>query len=366
MMSHRDLKLCGVTEKLLTQAYLGPKWPISVGDSWFHEGTHSFHQRFRGFLRYHCFDARKYDAYLEPWLVRYAINILREQFVDGREDMYDAYWRFVEESLIRAPIMRDDGFRLQKLVGTTSGHSHNTLLQSICTLIVAYGVIIAMNPTLSDDQVKEAVHAEALGDDNITGSKEPVASFSVEDAAKWAWEIFGIDWKGKKSFETTAVVDLVPLGFQGVQYLGKYFRKAEYPIDGGTVDVVLPYRPFRETFLRLLYPEYGSLGADQTWLRALGNYIDAAGNPVTERWLQGFLDWLEPKVMEQPEQWPANFQRMVSRDYSGIGIEVPKPERMSFEQWRDLVVLPREEYRRSWRADEPGDEPLTPLDDYQE
>lgn len=358
MLSQRDLKICGVTEKQLTSAYLGGEWPISVGDSWYHEGTHAFYKRFRRFKRFHCFDARKYDAFLDPWLIRIAVNIVREQYVDGRDERYDAYWHFVEDSLIRAPICRDDGIRLQKHVGTTSGHSHNTLLQSICTLIVAYGTFIAMNPTLSDEEIKAHMHAESLGDDNITGSEPPIPEHTVEEAAWWAWEIFGIDWSGKKSFATTAVVDTTPLQFQGVQYLGKFFRQGEYPTEDGSVGIVLPYRPFKETYLRLLFPEYGTLEPTQTYLRALGNYIDAAGNPITERWLQGFLDWLEPKIVDAPLQWPPNMLRMVSRDYTGVGVEVPKPERMSFEQWRDLVVLSREDYRRAWKADVAEDEAL--------
>lgn len=358
MLSQRDLKLCGATEKLLTSAYLDDKWPISVGSSWFHEGTHSFYKRFRGYESYFCLDAKKYDAYLDPWLIKIAINIVREQFVDGREEQYDRYWQFVEDSLIRAPICRDDGIRLQKHVGTTSGHSHNTLLQSICTLIVGYGSIMYLNPQLSDEQVKQAAHIESLGDDNITGIRSPIETCTVEGIAEGAWKIFGIDWFGKKSFATNAVVDATPLHFQGVQYLGKYFRRDEYPTEEGAVGVVIPYRPFSETFLRLLFPEYGILEPDQTWLRVLGNYIDAAGNPVTERWLQDLMDWLEPRVTTQLPQWPGNFLRMVSRDYSGVGMEVPKPERMSYDQWRDLVVLSRPDYRSAWRTDEEEDKPL--------
>lgn len=362
MLSHRDLKILGTTEKLLTAAWLGDQYPISVGMSWYHQGCTEFVKRFMHFEEYYCFDARKYDAYLDPWLIKIAINICREQFVDGREEEYDAYWDFVFESLVEAPIYRDDGIRLQKKVGTTSGHSHNTLLQSICTLIVGYGVLMALNPELTDDQIREGAHMESLGDDNIQGIRAPLRKATVEEAADLAWKIFGIDWSGKKSFATSAVLDVTPGAFQGIQYLGKYFRREEYPTDPDPIMVPIPYRPFRETYLRLLYPEYGALEADQTWLRVLGNYLDAAGNPVTERWLQGFLDWLEPRVAVPPEHWPNSFQRMVSRDYSGLGLEVPKPERMSYDQWRDLVLLSREDYKASWKAEEEEDEPLVEID----
>ncbi|ABM92658.1 putative replicase [Curvularia thermal tolerance virus] len=107
MLSHRDLKILGTTEKLLTSAWLAEQYPISVGLSWYHEGTQAFVKRFLNFTEFYCLDARKYDAFLDPWLIQIAINICREQFVDGRDERYDAYWDFVRESLVEAPICRE-------------------------------------------------------------------------------------------------------------------------------------------------------------------------------------------------------------------------------------------------------------------
>ncbi|UDZ92910.1 putative RNA-dependent RNA polymerase [Beauveria bassiana bipartite mycovirus 1] len=349
MMSHRDLKLCGVTENQLTGAYSSDDFPISVGMSWYHGGTAKFIQRMLPHKRFFCFDAAKFDSSIDPWMVRIAINILREQYVDGHNEQYNAYWEFVFQSLVRAPIYRDDGLRFQKEVGTTSGHSHNTLIQSIITLIVGYGALVEMNPALSDEDIVRLAHMESLGDDNIMGLSGVLSRHTTEEIAGVVKSMFMVNWFGKKSFSTSRLLDPIEGEFQGVQYLGKYFRLAEYPLGDAVREIPLPYRPAQETFLRLLYPEYGAHTLTDTWLRVLGNYIDAAGNNAMENWLQDFLDFLEPRMDSTPKEWPPNFKRMVSRDYSNVGVMVPKPERLSFEQWRDLVVLSRTEYVKRWK-----------------
>lgn len=338
MLSHRDLKVCGITENLLTRSYLSEQFPISVGQSWWHGGAGRFISRFADRDAYFCFDAKKFDSSIDPLPVRVAINIVREQFIDGADARYDAYWDFVFESLIEAPIFRDDGVRFQKHVGTTSGHSHNTLFQSIITLIIAYTVMLSLHPDLSEEEVLSSMWAESLGDDNMLGVSGALAEHTVEEISMLVKEIFGVEWGGAKSFETTRLLDAIPGDFQGVQYLGKYFRVAEMPSAGGMVEVVLPYRPAEETYLRLLYPEYGAHTLKDSWLRVLGNYLDAAGNPVMEFWLQGYIDFLEEKLAEYPQVWPSRFHKMVGRDYSHVGLELPAPERINFARWRELVA----------------------------
>lgn len=212
--------------------------------------------------------------------------------------------------------------------------------------------MILFNPELSAEDVASRMHAESLGDDNIMGLAGDLYHPTCEEVAEVVQDVFAIDWGGRKSFSTTRVLDLVEGEFQGIQFLGKYWRIEEYMSSGGLVSVPIPYRPFKETFLRLLYPEYGGLGATQSWLRALGNYLDAAGNHVAERWLQGYLEFLEELLDEVPDAWPPHFQRMVSRDYSNVGVDVPRPRRLIYEQWRDLVLLDMAEYRRCWKGEE--------------
>ncbi|QJT73684.1 RNA-dependent RNA polymerase [Botrytis cinerea mycovirus 3] len=352
MMSQRDLKLCGVTEGQLTAAYLDPKYPIAVGQSWFHQGSQDFIDRLVPYERYYCFDAKKFDSSINEWMVRLAVNILRRQYLDGMNEIYDAYWEFIIESLLRPPIYRDDGIRMQKFVGTTSGHSHNTLIQSIITLLIGYAALFELDDTLTPENIQEHAWLESLGDDNIMGVSSRLAHLTTEDIAKCVQDMVRVDWWGKKSFSTTCLLDAMAMGFEGVQFLGKYWYLGEYPSMGGAEKVPIPYRPAIETYLRLLYPEHGNLTVMDTYLRCLGNYIDAAGNQAMESWLQGLMDYVEPRVGEAPTEWPPNFKRMVSRDYSNVGVEVPKPRRMEFQQWRDLVVLPRGEYRRVWGAKE--------------
>jgi len=348
MMSHRDLKLAGVTENQLTKAWSSAPYPIAVGQSWYHGGSQQFIDRLAKYEKFYCFDAKKFDSSINQWMVRLAINICRQQYFQGADERYDAYWEFVAESLLRAPIYRDDGVRLQKFVGTTSGHSHNTLLQSIITLIVGYTALFEMDDTLTVNNIIEHAWLESLGDDNIMGVSLKLAHLTTENIAECVDRTVHINWWGKKSFATTRLLDAIQGDFQGVQFLGKFWYLAEYPQFDGAVLLPLPYRPAVETYLRLLYPEYGILTPEDSYLRALGNYIDAAGNRAMEVWLQGYMDMLEERVETVPDEWPPNFKRMVARDYSNVGVEVPRPMRVSFEQWRDLIILSRESYRRAW------------------
>ncbi|AGK89731.1 putative RNA-dependent RNA polymerase [Cryphonectria parasitica bipartite mycovirus 1] len=352
MLSHRDLKLCGATEAPLTQSWSAPCFPIAVGQSWYHGGVKEFVDRFVPHERFYCFDARKFDSFINPWMVDLAVRICRLQFHDGLNQRYNAYWNFVRESLLAAPIYRDDGVRMQKRVGTTSGHSHNTLLQSIITLILGYAAIIILHPGLSSKDLEAYAWLESLGDDNVMGLSAPIADKTVEQIARVMWDAFQIDWSGKKSFATTRLLDATQGEFQGLQFLGKYFYLGDYPVGDGAMQQPIPYRPASETYLRLLYPEYGDLPTPQTYLRALGNYLDAAGNRAMEAWLTAFIEWLQPQLSYEPNEWPDNFKRMVSRDYSNVGVEVPRPRQIDFQQWRDLVVLGREAYRRLWRTAE--------------
>jgi hypothetical protein len=216
------------------------------------------------------------------------------------------------------------------------------------TLLLGYFALIQLHPNLTNQEIMEHAWMESLGDDNIMGLRGPLAAVSEEDICSVVRDGTGVEWAGKKSFCTTRLMDPKPGEFEGIQFLGKYFHLGEVPTATGVARVPIPYRPAIETYLRLLYPEYGDLTLLQSQLRALGNYIDAAGNPLMEQWLQRYMDFLMVDEVELPEVWPDNFQRMVSRDYSNVGIEVPAPMRIDYEQWRDLVTLGRVEYRARW------------------
>lgn len=352
MLSHRDLKICGITENQLTLAYSPSQYPIAVGLSWYHGGSTEFITRMMPYEEWFCFDAKKFDSSINPWMVRVAINIVRAQYDNGMANIYDAYWQFVYNSLVEAPIYRDDGTRFQKYVGTTSGHSHNTLLQSIITIILGYACLFILHPDLTIEVIKANSWMESLGDDNLMAVRGPLIGHSVEEIAKVMGDSFNVDWSGKKSFKTTRVMDEEEGEFQGIQFLGKFWKLEDYPTELGPISLPIPYRPTQETYLRLLFPEYGDLTLDQAYLRALGNYIDAAGNTKTETWLSGYIDWLQEQGAEAGDSWPANFKRMVSRDYSNIGVEVPKPMRITRPQWLDLTILTRAEYVRAWGRDD--------------
>lgn len=352
MADHRDFKLCAVTEQRINDAWKPDRFPIAVGQGWFHGHTTAFAKRFKDYEHYHCFDAQKYDSSLDGYAVETAINIIRSQFVDGMDEAYDAYWEFVRVSMLEPVIFRDDGVMFQKFVGTTSGHPHNTLIQSILTLCYAYMSVILRFPDATDEEIRRDVDAHALGDDNLLATRGVFAEAEPQELADLNFEASGVEWRGKKSYDAYGFFDNPPNSFTGVQYLGKYVRLEEHELAESGQLIAVPYRPTIETVTRLLYPEHGGESPIDSWLRALGNYLDAAGNRATESWLQGLLDHIDKAVEVKPQSWPANFARMFSREYDGIDDEMIRPLRLEYQQWVDLVVMSRADYRKVWRMDQ--------------
>jgi len=358
MLSQRDLKLLGVTEKLLTEYCKDDVCPIHVGKSWFFNGSNSFCEELKAYDKFFCFDAEKFDSNLDPYMVNDAVDILRGLFVDGVGERYDAYWEFVMESLLRAPIVRDDGIVFWKDVGTTSGHSHNSLVQSICTLLIGYTALVWYNPHLSNAVIYENSVLKSLGDDNLKATRAPLITLTVEDYAAVVFEAFGINWAGDKSFATTRVIDVDEYGpvpreggsFQGVQFLGKYFILKQLEGDETGQKFVLPYRPMSETVARLAYPEREprekaleryTLG-QLTYMRAVGNYLDAAGNPSTRRFMDGFLNFLEGKRHKMDCLWDDKTgSKMFGAGHTDEERRI-ELRRFSYDEWLDLVLCEKE------------------------
>jgi len=351
MLSQRDLLLCGVTEQLLTAAYCPDQFPISLGMGWFKGNVRRFSERYAGMKKFFCFDAAKFDSSLDDYMIRDVVDILRHQFINGMDDRYDEYWEFVIQSLIYAPIQRDDGYLMFKSVGTTSGHNHNTLIQSICSLIIAYTNYFAVLPDTPPQLVVNDAAVETLGDDNLTGSEGLLMDVTVEQVSDVSMDAFGQDYYGDKSFATTKMLDMVEDDetfteegkFQGLQYLGKFLRSYNLETDTGTRVVALPYRPCHETFVHMYYPERKSTGVDRTYQRALGNLLDNYGNPLMAKWLNKFLDWLEEKMEVLPTMWLEDTVQDAARDYTATQVRVPRPQRWTFEDWVFLCLNDRDD-----------------------
>ncbi|KAF9108753.1 hypothetical protein BGX29_007043 [Mortierella sp. GBA35] len=349
MLSHRDLLILGALEQPLTKAYLEDRWPIHIGQSWYHGGSERFVNKMSRHAVYHCFDAKKFDAAIDGWLVKEALLILREQFVGGMDPRYDTLWSFVYESLVEVVICRDDGIRMQKHVGTTSGNCFNTLVQSIITMFLGYTALIVkaeerMGP-IGVEMVLTQCEIEVLGDDMVMALEMPWVFLTKETLAEVVLDCFNIDWSGKKSFSTRQLMDDSMPGtipFQGIQFLGTYFRHQRWGEGRYAPKIVVPYRPFKETYLSLLFPKYGEYGIEHSWLRAIGLYLNAAGNPETQAWLEKYLDFLEKELFERPKAWPASMEKMVTRDYWNTGKVPPLPARISIAEWYRLVILSRE------------------------
>nr|AHA82550.1 RNA-dependent RNA polymerase [Heterobasidion RNA virus 6] len=338
MTGHRDLLLNGVTEQLLTNAYRPDEYPVSVGNSWWHDGCRRFFERFKKWELFHCFDAAKFDSSLPPWLIKISLNILRSAFSDAWNPKYDAYWEFVFQGLVYAPVYLDNGLMFIRNGGSTSGHSFNTLMQSICTLVMIYACMIELLGADRAEEVFKNMWAEGLGDDQHTGMSGPLVKYDIDDIAPVALAIAGIDWTGDKSFNTGRLVDTKLGDFQGTQYLGKYFRILDEDVGGIRAQGVVPYRPFDETFLRLYYPERGDQGWTDAWMRAIGHYADGAGNPETREFLEGYLDWLEDKVESDKFEWDEKWKRKFNNHDLNRAVPVPS-RRISYEDWLGLVLI---------------------------
>ncbi|KAF9584459.1 hypothetical protein BGW38_006380 [Lunasporangiospora selenospora] len=340
MLSHRDLLILGALEQPLTHQYLESNYPINIGQSWYYGGSAAFVNKIARHSIYHCFDSKKFDASIDPWLVREALLVLRNQFEDGMNPKYDTLWEFVYESLVDVIICRDDGIRMQKHVGTTSGNCFNTLVQSIITLFLGYTALIAKANEryghFGAEMVLSQSVIEALGDDMVMALESPWSYLTKETLAGVVQDCFNIDWSGKKSFSTGRLTDdstpeTIP--FRGVQFLGMYFRWQLWSEEKYAPKVIVPYRPFHESYLSLLFPKYGEYSIEHSWLRAIGIYYNAAGNTTTQEWLEKYLDYLESLDFLAPEKWPPHMEKLVTKDFWDIGIEAPRPRRISKEQW---------------------------------
>nr|WPN08774.1 RNA-dependent RNA polymerase [Ceratobasidium bipartite virus 1] len=307
MTDTRDHIILGMTEQRLNDAWKADKFPISVGRGWFHGDATRFYRKHEGAERYYCFDAEKFDSSIMPWLIHIAITIMREQFENGLAHEYDMYWQFVEESLLHSFVFRDDGILFEKFHGTSSGHNHNSLAQSIVTNILAAFNTFYKNRHLPAAVVANNFTCEGLGDDNITCEGAILEHETCEERGKRTWEVFGVSWLGDKSFETNMLVQPAvdeavwkeEEMFGSAQYLGKYFRFEVLNVqDVGEVRVVTPYRPIVETVLRLLFPEGIMRGGEHgdpmdifdkaRGERYAGHILDGSGNPLTRRWLDEY------------------------------------------------------------------------------
>lgn len=345
MLSHRDLLVLGNVEQIITEAYLDPKYPIAAGFRWCHGEPTKFADFLEQYNMLYCLDAYKFDANVTEWLVTAALDILQNQFEDGKSADYDQYWDFVSESMVRVIIQRDDGIRLQKHQGSTSGHNFNSIVQSVITLLVGYTTFFHMAPEASFEEAEKRAYLLSFGDELLMGLKRPYSEWTVEEIADVALEGCGVDWHGRKSFRTTQVVDEYPGDHRGILFLGKRLRQDKFFVRGQLKLVATPYRPFQETLESLYYPQnHSKHGRDailRTYERALAAYIDAAGNPETRKWLDSFLSWLEQKGAKKPEEWGSDQRNNFLAELREDNIHVPNPERWDLQHWMEHTHLPR-------------------------
>nr|QOI17252.1 RNA-dependent RNA polymerase [Caloscypha fulgens mycovirus 1] len=366
MTDTRDHFILGLTEQPLNDAWKQPKFPISVGRGWFHGDASEFVARHSTVGEHYCFDAEKFDSSLMSWLIHIAISIMRFQFVEGHSHKYDNYWHFVEESLLHSFVFRDDGFIFEKYNGTSSGHNHNSLAQSICTLIMAAFGVFYENHDLTIETIRRNFSAEALGDDNYTSQSNVLRATSVDERGLRVWKVFRVSWLGSKSFSTQVLCEGA-IGddnwdedsmYGSVQYLGKYFRSLWFrDLEAKERRVAIPHRPLIETIVRLLYPEGVSmLKEDEAWedmngdnrgARVGGHMLDGFGNPNTRRWLDGLVFFCNAAgyscELSGAERMRKRFERM--------RVDFPQEEldfsEFTYQRWLQIVIWDKEGELRS-------------------
>nr|BDV50544.1 MAG: RNA-dependent RNA polymerase [Agrocybe praecox orthocurvulavirus 1] len=355
MLSHRDFLLCGNTEQRLNDYLKDFEHFVSVGDSWYLGGTSKMHTLMDGHEKYICFDAEKFDSSIRPFLISRAVTSVRKLFVNGLNKKYDNYWKFVERTMYETVIIRDDGIVLRKYTGTTSGHNHNSVLQSIITgYCLVYGIICA-RPATTFSELFEGCSFKTLGDDTLLALRKQLSELSMRHMAELVKRDLFINWLGDKSYtcysfaEPEVVPGEFPEGgeFESVQYLGKYFTYDTYASDSGDTSVCIPFRPFSETARQLYMPEKPvwvdpskPLNAYQVvYRRTLGIALDCMGNPRTRLLINRYLDWLEARGGAKECEWTEETVQRLGHDYSETSSTVVfKCRRYSKEEWLDLVV----------------------------
>jgi hypothetical protein len=361
MTDTRDGFILGLTEQPLNNAWKDKRYPISVGRGWFKGDCTDFVRRCAWAEVIKCYDAEKFDSSLMPYVIHIAVTICRMQFENGLDTRYDGYWLFVEESLLHSFVYRDDGVLFEKWIGTSSGHNHNSLLQSIVTLILGAFNAFYVNRDKPNVYVRGHFFIEGLGDDNLYAEAKGLRHESLEVAAMRIWRVFGVSWMGNKSFETDTVCEThvddeswdESAMYGSAQYLGKYFRK--YPVtidDSGIRYSVIPYRPLVETVVRLLYPEKvarnirGDIGTDiyndARGGRWAGHMLDGCGNPKTRAWLFGLRDF----CIERGYECANEVSRKMKARWRRMGVDVDVDDidwdEFRFQDWLALVCIDKD------------------------
>ncbi|QTW52603.1 putative RNA-dependent RNA polymerase [Rhizoctonia solani RNA Virus 11] len=355
MTDTRDHIILGLTEQALNDAWKDDKYPISVGRGWFHGDASRFIKKHQAADRVHCYDAEKFDSSLMPWLIHISVTIMREQFERGLDHEYDMYWQFVEESLLHSFVFRDDGILFEKYHGTSSGHNHNSLAQSIATCILAAFNVFYANRHLPTATVAANFTCEGLGDDNITCETNVLVDETCEVRGMRTWRVFGVSWLGDKSFQTDTLVQPEVDDslwneeemFGSAQYLGKYFRWETLVLERlGEIRVATPFRPHVETALRLLYPEGIMRGGEHGELsdvfdkgrgeRYAGHLLDGSGNPKTRAWLERYFQYCHLNFYQLEVSGRHSLEARLRR----LGVEVDVEEAVqtaTYESWLKVV-----------------------------
>ena len=304
MPSLRDILLLGSLQNKIHEAYMRWNFPIALGLNWFRGSPKEFIDQMREFKKFFCIDATRFDSSVSGWLVRDAIDIIRDQIDDGFNENHDAYFEFLRKSVIHT-IIKIPWERqiVKKSTGTCTGLNFNTLIQSIITLVMGQTALNFLTDTPSDNTtcITNSSRMMSFGDDCIIGVRDQLSNISLEDIIEVVQQAFGVEWSNTKTFSTEILVDDTMGDFGGIKFLGKWFWNERLEAGGVNYHFPTPYRPFSDTLLQLYHPTSGGRTLGDTLERCRSLYMDAAGNTETEVWLKRLFLWLLTKEGEGRE-----------------------------------------------------------------
>lgn len=226
---------------------------------------------------YHCFDFKKFDKTVQPWLIRAAFDILKQN-IDlshyrsrgtGKVEQLSRLWDAVVLHFIHTRVIFSDGRRVRKHLGVPSGSMFTQIIDSICNALVMNYCFLVLTDSFYDD-------GKFLGDDSFIVNVRRVEAADVKRIAE---EKFGmiLNLKPSKSIVTQNITE--------VRFLGYYCWF-------GT-----PFKPTVEFLAAMIHPERPDVNCLETKMRAVGNYwANVNGNRTISLYLRTLVRRCDERI----------------------------------------------------------------------
>jgi len=281
-----DTIIQNITLRPLTKLLTVVPGPWSVGDTFFYSGARSFEVFDRmGYNRGLFPDYQRFDGSISEPLVRLGISLLRRCYHYNRYD--DAYWEYIIESSVKGMIVMPDNTIRYTNKGMKSGHSFTSLLECVINALMIYTVLIQLDGNHSSEFLDEIL-VKTMGDDSIIIGKEKYRSIIKKERFQYHMtRAFSVTVHPDKTFEMDTFIlpsfsdfdNRDGIGYKSFQYLGKNIKNGRQ------------WRPYKDTYSMLLYPEYPCESYSSEKFIASGHYIDC-GNNYTMAMIRDYYEYL--------------------------------------------------------------------------